>query len=97
MGRANPPTLGHINAMLDILKIARKNFANPLILIFLSTNTNNLKYTASIRKRKATIEPSVKTIQAVTATTERGQRGTLSVKNKMHENPLAFAEKKILC
>lgn len=97
MGRANPPTLGHINAMLDILKIARKNSANPLILIFLSTNTNNLKYTASIRKRKRNkpIESLVKQIAAVTATTERGQRGTLSVKNKMHENPLAFAEKKI--
>lgn len=95
MGRVNPPTLGHINLMFDLLKTAQENFENPLIMIFLSATTNKdrwekklFAYSDANQQKKLKLLLSTSNIKFVT----KGD-GRNGVKNELRENPLNFTTK----
>ena len=56
MGRANPPTMGHINAMYKLLELAALQTTNhnPLLMIFLSktSNSERLRTVTNLKERR---------------------------------------------
>jgi len=54
MGRANPPTMGHINAMYKLLELAvlQTTNDNPLPMIFLSKTSNSERLRTLVNRRE---------------------------------------------